>query len=121
AEMATEIEAARQLVYDAVWKFDKGEYPVREISMAKLYTGLVVNRITNHAMQIFGGASYLMDVPIQRAWRDSRLMRIGGGADEVRREILSKMRGLGFEPRLPHHPDGAPIQLPRARPAADPS
>ncbi len=94
AEMATEIEAARHLVYDAVWKVNKGEYPVREISMAKLYTGLVVNRITNHAMQIFGGAAYLMDVPIQRAWRDSRVMRIGGGADEVMREIISKMRGL---------------------------
>ena len=94
AEMATEIEAARQLVYDAVWKFNKGEYPVKEISMCKLYTGLVCNRVSNSAMQIFGGAAYLMDVPIQRAWRDTRLMRIGGGADEVMREILAKMRGL---------------------------
>jgi citronellyl-CoA dehydrogenase len=94
AEMATEINAARELVYDAVWKFNKGEYPVKEISMCKLYTGVVGNKITNQAMQIFGGAAYLMDVPIQRAWRDSRLMRIGGGADEVMREILSKMRGL---------------------------
>jgi len=94
AEMATEIEAARALVYDAVWKFNAGEYPVKEISMCKLYTGVVGNRITNQAMQIFGGAAYLMDLPIQRAWRDSRLMRIGGGADEVMREILAKMRGL---------------------------
>ena len=94
AEMATEIEAARRLVYDAVWKVNRGEYPVREISMAKLYTGVVGNRITNQAMQIFGGAAYLMDLPIQRAWRDSRVMRIGGGADEVMREIISKMRGL---------------------------
>jgi alkylation response protein AidB-like acyl-CoA dehydrogenase len=94
AEMATEIHAARELVYDAVWKFNKGEYPVKEISMAKLYTGLVCNRISNHAMQIFGGAAYLMDLPIQRAWRDTRLMRIGGGADEVMREILAKMKGL---------------------------
>ena len=94
AEMATEVEAARALVYDAVWKFNKGEYPVKEISMCKLYTGLVCNRISNSAMQIFGGASYLMDLPIQRAWRDTRLMRIGGGADEVMREILAKMRGL---------------------------
>jgi acyl-CoA dehydrogenase len=93
-EMATEIEAARQLVYDAVWKFNIGEYPVREITMAKLYTGLVCNRVSNSAMQIFGGASYLMDLPIQRAWRDTRLMRIGGGADEVMRDILAKMRGL---------------------------
>jgi acyl-CoA dehydrogenase len=94
AEMGTEIEAARALVYDAVWKFNKGEYPVKETTMCKLYTGLVINRVTNSAMQIFGGAAYLMDVPIQRAWRDSRLIRIGGGADEVMREILAKMRGL---------------------------
>jgi acyl-CoA dehydrogenase len=94
AEMATEIEAARQLVYDAVWKFNRGDYPVWEISMCKLYTGLVVNRVANAAMQIFGGAAYLMDVPVQRAWRDSRLMRIGGGADEVMREIIAKTRGL---------------------------
>jgi len=94
AEMASEIAAARELVYDAVWKFNKGEYPVKEITMCKLYTGIVVNKIANDAMQIFGGAAYLMDVPVQRAWRDSRLMRIGGGADEVMREILSKMRGL---------------------------
>jgi len=94
AEMASEIAAARELVYDAVWKFNKGDYPVKEISMCKLYTGIVVNKIANDAMQIFGGAAYLMDVPVQRAWRDSRLMRIGGGADEVMREILSKMRGL---------------------------
>jgi len=94
AEMATEIHAARELVYDAVWKFNKGEYPVKEISMCKLYTGIVCSKIANHAMQIFGGAAYLMDLPIQRAWRDTRLMRIGGGADEVMREILSKMRGL---------------------------
>jgi alkylation response protein AidB-like acyl-CoA dehydrogenase len=94
AEMATEIHAAREMVYDAVWKFNKGDYPVKEISMCKLYTGIVCSKIANQAMQIFGGAAYLMDLPIQRAWRDTRLMRIGGGADEVMREILSKMRGL---------------------------
>lgn len=93
-EMATEIEAARQIVYDAVWKFSEGEYPVKEISMAKLYAGQVSCRVANQAMQIFGGASYLMDVPIQRAWRDSRLIRIGGGTDEVMREIIAKLGGL---------------------------
>ncbi|MBI4729605.1 MAG: acyl-CoA dehydrogenase family protein [Acidobacteria bacterium] len=94
AEMATEIEAARQLVYDAAWRLTKGEYPVKEISMAKLYGGLVACRVANHAMQVFGGASYLMDVPIQRAWRDARLIRIGGGADEIMREIIAKTSGL---------------------------
>jgi alkylation response protein AidB-like acyl-CoA dehydrogenase len=94
ATMASEIEAARRLIYDAAWKFNNGEYPVQEISMAKLYGGLVATRVTNEAMQIFGGASYMMEVPIQRAWRDSRLIRIGGGTDEVMREIIAKLKGL---------------------------
>lgn len=93
AEMATEIEAARHLVYDAAWKFGNGLYPVKEITMAKLYGGLVAGRVANTAMQIFGGASYSMDLPIQRAWRDTRLIRIGGGTDEVMREIIAKMSG----------------------------
>jgi citronellyl-CoA dehydrogenase len=94
AEMATEIEAARQICYDAAWRFQNGEYPVKEISMAKLYSGVVSCRVANHAMQIFGGASYTMDLPIQRGWRDSRLIRIGGGTDEIMREVISKMSGL---------------------------
>jgi len=94
ATMATEIEAARQMIYDAAWKFGNGEYPVKEISMAKLYGGIVASRVANEAMQIFGGAAYTMDLPIQRAWRDSRLIRIGGGTDEVMRDVISKLMGL---------------------------
>jgi len=94
ATMATEIEAARRMIYDAAWKFGSGEYPVKEISMAKLYGGIVASRVANEAMQIFGGAAYTMDLPIQRAWRDSRLIRIGGGTDEVMREVISKLMGL---------------------------
>jgi alkylation response protein AidB-like acyl-CoA dehydrogenase len=62
--------------------------------MAKLYGGIVASRVANEAMQIFGGAAYTMDLPIQRAWRDSRLIRIGGGTDEVMREVISKLMGL---------------------------
>ena len=94
ATMATEIEAARALIYDAAWRFGNGEYPVKEISMAKLYGGIVAARVANEAMQIFGGASYMMELPIQRAWRDTRLIRIGGGTDEIMREIISKLMGL---------------------------
>jgi alkylation response protein AidB-like acyl-CoA dehydrogenase len=94
ATMATEIEAARQMIYDAAWKFSKGEYPVKEISMAKLYGGIVANRVANEAMQIFGGAAYSMELPVQRAWRDTRLIRIGGGTDEIMREIIAKLGGL---------------------------
>jgi alkylation response protein AidB-like acyl-CoA dehydrogenase len=94
ATMATEIAAARELIYDAAWKFSKGEYPVKEISMAKLYGGIVASRVANEAMQIFGGIAYSMELPVQRAWRDSRLIRIGGGTDEVMREIIAKLGGL---------------------------
>ncbi|MDP9067565.1 MAG: acyl-CoA dehydrogenase family protein [Actinomycetota bacterium] len=94
AEMATEIEAAQQLVYAAAWKVNQGEYPVREISMAKLLTGEVAWRTADKALQIFGGYGYTMDFPIQRAWRDSRLIRIGGGADEVMREVIGRIEGL---------------------------
>ena len=94
ADMATEVEAAQQLVYDAAVKVDRGEYPVREITMAKLLTGEVAFRTSDRALQIFGGYGYSMEVPIQRAWRDSRLIRIGGGTDEVMREVIGRMEGL---------------------------
>ncbi|MDQ4145625.1 MAG: acyl-CoA dehydrogenase, partial [Actinomycetota bacterium] len=94
ADMATEIEAARELVYNAAWKVSRGEYPVREISMAKLLTGEVSWKVVDKAMQIFGGYGYAMEFPIQRAWRDTRLIRIGGGTDEVMREVIGRMEGL---------------------------
>ena len=94
ADMATEIEAAQQLVYAAAVKVNSGEYPVREISMAKLLTGEVAWRVADKAVQIFGGYGYSMEFPIQRAWRDSRLIRIGGGTDEVMRDVIGRMEGL---------------------------
>ena len=94
ADMATEVEAAQQLVYDAAVKVARGEYPVREITMAKLLTGEVAFRTSDRALQIFGGYGYSMEVPIQRGWRDSRLIRIGGGTDEVMREVIGRMEGL---------------------------
>jgi alkylation response protein AidB-like acyl-CoA dehydrogenase len=94
AEMATEIEAAQQLVYTAASKVNNGEYPVREISMAKLLTGEVAWSVSDRALQVFGGYGYAMEFPIQRAWRDARLIRIGGGTDEVMREVIGRMEGL---------------------------
>jgi alkylation response protein AidB-like acyl-CoA dehydrogenase len=94
ADMATEIEAAQQLVYHAAVLVNRGEYPVREISMAKLLTGEVAWKVADRTMQIFGGHGYAMEMPIQRAWRDTRLIRIGGGTDEVMREIIGRMEGL---------------------------
>ena len=94
ADMATEIEAAQQLVYEAAVRVARGEYPVREISMAKLITGEVAWKTVDKALQIFGGYGYSMEVPIQRGWRDARLIRIGGGTDEVMREVIGRMEGL---------------------------
>jgi alkylation response protein AidB-like acyl-CoA dehydrogenase len=94
AELATELEAARHLCYDTALAWEKGEYPVGQISMAKLHAGLVVNRVMNACVQIFGGAGYATETGIERAWRDARLLRIGAGADEVMREVIAKTMGL---------------------------
>ncbi|MFP5224457.1 MAG: acyl-CoA dehydrogenase family protein [Actinomycetota bacterium] len=94
ADLATKVEASRALIYDAAWRFATGTYPVREITTAKLYGSIISNEVTNAAMQIFGGAAYTTDLPIERAWRDTRLIRIGAGADEVMREIIAKTMGL---------------------------
>jgi acyl-CoA dehydrogenase len=94
AEVATELEAARQLTYDTALAWERGEYPVQQISMVKLFAGLAVNRAMNACLQMFGGYGYATETGIERAWRDARLLRIGGGTDEIMREVISKTMGL---------------------------
>ena len=94
AEMATEIEAARQLCYDVAVLWEKGRYPVQEISELKLYAGLMVNRVMDRCLQIHGAYGYAAESWIERAWRDARLLRIGAGTDEVMREVIAKGMGL---------------------------
>jgi citronellyl-CoA dehydrogenase len=94
ATMATELEAARQLTYDTALAWERGEYPVKEISMVKLFAGIIVNRVMNECLQVFGGAGYASETGIDRAWRDARVLRIGGGTDEVMREVISKTMGI---------------------------
>ncbi len=94
AEMATELTAAQQLLYDTALAWEQGKYPVKEISMVKLFAGLAVNRVTNRCLQMFGGYGYATETGIDRAWRDARLLRIGAGTDEVMREVISKTMGL---------------------------
>jgi alkylation response protein AidB-like acyl-CoA dehydrogenase len=107
AEMATELEAARQLLYDVTMAWERGEYPVAEISMVKLYAGQVVNRVMNRCLQIHGGAGYASGW-LERAWRDSRLLRIGGGTDEVMREVISRTLK---EPKAEPGTGGADLRL----------
>ena len=94
AEMATKIEAARQLVYATAWRFANGEYPVREISMAKLNAARIACEVTDECLQIHGGAGYMREYGIERAWRDMRLNRIGAGTDEIMLDVIGRSYGL---------------------------
>ena len=94
AEMATQIEAARQLVYTTAWRFANGEYPVREISMAKVHAARVACDVTDECLQIHGGAGYMREFGIERAWRDMRLNRIGAGTDEIMLDVIGRSYGL---------------------------
>jgi alkylation response protein AidB-like acyl-CoA dehydrogenase len=94
ADMATKIEAGRQMVYTTAWRFQNGEYPVREISMAKLYTARMACEVADECLQIHGGAGYMKEYGIERAWRDLRLNRIGAGTDEVMLDVIGRSYGL---------------------------
>jgi alkylation response protein AidB-like acyl-CoA dehydrogenase len=90
ADAATELEAARSLLYSTAWRVMRGEYPVTEISMTKKYCAQVQNRLVDACVQVFGGAGYLAETPVSRAFRDARLQRIGGGTDEIMNEVIAK-------------------------------
>src|SRR2546421_4120209 len=94
ADMATKIESARQLVYTTAWRFQNGEYPVREISMAKLYASRMAVEVADECIQIHGGAGYMKEYGIERAWRDLRLNRIGAGTDEIMLDVIGRSYGV---------------------------
>jgi alkylation response protein AidB-like acyl-CoA dehydrogenase len=94
AEMATKIETARQLVYTTAWRFQNGEYPVREISMAKLHAARIAVEVADECIQIHGGAGYMKEYGIERVWRDMRLNRIGAGTDEIMLDVIGRSFGL---------------------------
>jgi alkylation response protein AidB-like acyl-CoA dehydrogenase len=94
AEMATKIETARQLVYTTAWRFQNGEYPVREITMAKLHAARIAVEVADECIQIHGGNGYMKEYGIERAWRDLRLNRIGAGTDEIMLDVIGRSYGL---------------------------
>jgi alkylation response protein AidB-like acyl-CoA dehydrogenase len=89
AEMSAKIDAARSLVHATAWRFRNGEYPVREISAAKLVACRTNVEVCDECIQIHGGAGYMREYGIERMWRDARLGRIGGGTDEVMLEVIA--------------------------------
>ena len=94
ADLATEIEAARSLTYHALRKVVAGEDAIREVSMAKWYATELDWKVADEALQVHGGYGFMMEYPVQRAWRDSRLGPIGGGTTEVMKEIIGRSFGL---------------------------
>jgi alkylation response protein AidB-like acyl-CoA dehydrogenase len=94
AEMATKIETARQLTYMTAYRHNNGEYPVREISMAKLHAARIAVEVADECLQIHGGAGYMKEYGIERAWRDLRLNRIGAGTDEIMLDVIGKSYGI---------------------------
>jgi alkylation response protein AidB-like acyl-CoA dehydrogenase len=94
AEMATKIETARQVVYATAWRNARGDYPVREISIAKLHAARIAVEVADTCIQIHGGAGYMREYGIERVWRDLRLHRIGAGTDEIMLEVIGRSYGL---------------------------
>jgi len=93
-DMATEIEAGRNLVYRAAWLKDQGRPFARDAAMAKLYTGELSNRAVNSALQIHGGYGYMDEFAISRLYRDQKILEIGEGTNEVQRMVIAKHLGL---------------------------
>jgi alkylation response protein AidB-like acyl-CoA dehydrogenase len=94
ADMATEIEAGRQLVYRAAWLKDAGRAFGLAAAQAKLYTGELSNRVVNAALQIHGGYGYMEEFPIARLYRDQKILEIGEGTNEVQRMVIARHLGL---------------------------
>jgi alkylation response protein AidB-like acyl-CoA dehydrogenase len=94
ADMATEIEAGRTMVYKAAWLKDQGRPFAREAAMAKLFTGELSNRVANMALQIHGGFGYMEESAISRLYRDQKILEIGEGTNEVQRMVIARHLGL---------------------------
>jgi acyl-CoA dehydrogenase len=94
AEMAVRYETGRALTYNALRLFHEGQDAVKEVTMAKLKTQRDAFEQADDALQVFGGAGYMKEYGIERAARDTRLGPIGGGTDEIMKEILGKQLGL---------------------------
>jgi citronellyl-CoA dehydrogenase len=93
AELRTEVEALRALTWSAIEKYVSGKDVTKLASMAKLKTGRLAREITDSCLQYWGGMGYTFDNPVSRAWRDTRLVSIGAGADEIMLGIIAKLEG----------------------------
>ena len=90
ADMATELEASRHLIYNAALLEDQGKSFIRESAMAKLYASEVAMRVTTKAIQIHGGYGYIQDYPVERMFRDAKICTIGEGTSEIQRIVIAR-------------------------------
>jgi alkylation response protein AidB-like acyl-CoA dehydrogenase len=90
ADMAVGLEAARLLVYQAAWLKDQGRQYSREAAIAKLYASEVGEKICRDAIQVLGGYGYSSEYPLERIYRDQRLLTIGEGTSEILRVVIAR-------------------------------
>lgn len=90
ADAATEIEAARSLLYKAAWLKQMGRPHIKEAAMAKLCATEMAERVCRNAIQIHGGYGYSSEYPVERIYRDARLMTIGEGTSEIQRLVIAR-------------------------------
>ena len=90
ADSAVEIHAARLMVYDAAAKLDSGKRASTEAAMVKVYASEMAGRVVDRVLQIFGGMGYMKGSPVERAYRDTRILRIYEGTSEVQRMIIAE-------------------------------
>ncbi len=90
ADMQVGVHAGRLMVYHAAWKVDRGQRASREAGICKLYCSEMVGRAADLALQVHGGMGYMQDLPIERAYRDARILRIYEGTSEVQRMVIAE-------------------------------
>jgi acyl-CoA dehydrogenase len=97
ADIAIELEAAELLMLQAAWKLDRGRMTDQDAAIAKVFASEALGRITDRAVQIFGGMGLMTELPIERFWRDARVERIWDGTSEIQRHIIARslLRPLG--------------------------
>ncbi|WP_320178432.1 acyl-CoA dehydrogenase family protein [Roseovarius pacificus] len=94
ADMKMRVAAAKAFTYQVAARINAGEYPVSEVSMAKNFACEMCDLVVNEAVQIHGGYGYAREFKVERLYRDTRLLSIGGGTNEVMREIIAKFEGF---------------------------
>jgi len=94
ADMHTEVEAARSLLWRAAWLVSEGRDALREISMAKLFCSETFVKVASQGMQVLGGYGYNMEFDMQRFFRDSRVATIAAGSSQMQRNLIAGLMGL---------------------------